>query len=226
MSRSVSIVVPMLDEAERLPQLLAELLPLTRQGVQVILADGGSRDCSAAIGRAAGFEVLDAPRGRARQMNAGAGASTGDVLLFLHADTRLPTNAIERIRQVLASPDTHWGRFDVRLDSNSWVLCMVSFLINRRSRMTGIATGDQAMFVRREVFESIGRFPEQPLMEDIELSRRLKTLSPPVCLRERAVTSARRWEQRGPWRTMLLMWRLRWAYWRGTSPETLAEAYR
>ena len=158
-------------------------------------------------------------------MNAGAAAASADTLLFLHADTRLPAHA-DRIVAAALERGATWGRFDVRIDGRAGLLKLVAALMNLRSRATGIATGDQAMFVRRGVFERVGGFPDQPLMEDIELSRRLRALGPPACLRAKAVTSGRRWEQRGVWRTIFLMWRLRWRYWRGESPQALADAYR
>lgn len=221
---SLSIVVPMVDEAATLPELLTHLAAWRDRGCEIVLVDGGSRDDSVAIARAAGFRVMVAERGRARQMNAGAAACGGDILLFLHADTRLPEDADAKLRAVQAGHA--WGRFDVRIDGRPRMLRVVAALMNLRSRSSGIATGDQAIFVRREVFEAVGGFPDQPLMEDIELSRRLLRVSRPACLRARVRTSGRRWEQRGVWRTIVLMWRLRWAYWRGVPAERLAEAYR
>jgi rSAM/selenodomain-associated transferase 2 len=222
----LSIIVPMLNEAAALPALLAHLGRWQACGCEVLLVDGGSDDRSAAIARAAGFAVLSSARGRARQMNAGAQVARGEVLLFLHADTRLPEGADEAVGAALARPGAVWGRFDVRIDGRLWMLPAVAALMNLRSRLTGIATGDQAIFVRRDAFETVGGFADQPLMEDIDLSRRLGRLVRPACLRARVLTSGRRWEQRGVWRTIFLMWRLRWAYWRGVAAETLAEAYR
>ena len=221
---ALAIVVPMVDEAATLPALLAHLAGWRARGCEVVLVDGGSRDDSVAMARAAGLRVVVAERGRARQMNAGAQACGGALLLFLHADTRLPEAADAMVRAALAVQA--WGRFDVRIDGRPLMLRVVAALMNLRSRLSGIATGDQAIFVRREVFEAAGGFPDQPLMEDIELSRRLLRVSRPACLRARVRTSGRRWEQRGVWRTIALMWRLRWAYWRGVPAERLAEAYR
>ena len=223
---ALSIIVPMLNEAAALPALLAQLARWRTRGCEVVVVDGGSTDGSATMARAAGFTVVDAERGRARQMNAGAALARGEVLLFLHADTQLPADADVAVRAALADGRRDWGRFDVRIAGRSPMLRVVAGLMNLRSRLTGIATGDQAMFVRREVFDGIGGFPLQPLMEDIELSRRLLRRSRPACLRARVTTSGRRWEQRGVWRTIVLMWRLRWAYWRGVPAEVLAEAYR
>lgn len=223
-AEALAIVVPMLDEAATLPALLVHLAGWRARGCEVVLVDGGSRDDSVEMARAAGFRVLIAERGRARQMNAGAQACGRALLLFLHADTRLPEAADAVVCAALA---VHaWGRFDVHIDGRPRMLRVVAALMNLRSRLSGIATGDQAIFVRRDVFEAVGGFPDQPLMEDIELSCRLLRVSRPACLRARVRTSGRRWEQRGVWRTIALMWRLRWAYWRGVPAERLAEAYR
>jgi len=223
-AEALAIVVPMLDEAATLPALLVHLAGWRARGCEVVLVDGGSRDDSVEMARAAGFRVLIAERGRARQMNAGAQACGRALMLFLHADTRLPEAADAMVRAALAVQA--WGRFDVRIDGRPLMLRVVAALMNLRSRLSGIATGDQAIFVRRDVFEAVGGFPDQPLMEDIELSCRLLRVSRPACLRARVRTSGRRWEQRGVWRTIALMWRLRWAYWRGVPAERLAEAYR
>jgi rSAM/selenodomain-associated transferase 2 len=222
----LSIIVPMLNEAPALPDLLDHLLPLRRSGVEVILVDGGSEDGSATIASCAGFEVVRAERGRARQMNAGAAAARSDVLLFLHADTRLPNGAIQLIDAALADGRHVWGRFDVAFDLRTWTMDATAFLMNLRSRLTGIATGDQALFMTRAAFDAVGGFPDQPLMEDVEITSRLRRRSRPACIRRPVLTSARRWQSRGPWRTILLMWRLRLAYWRGASPADLARQYR
>jgi len=222
----LSIVVPMLNEAPALPDLLEHLLPLRRRGVEVVLVDGGSEDGSVAIATCAGFEVIHAERGRARQMNAGAAAASGDVLLFLHADTRLPDGAIELIDAALADGRHAWGRFDVEFDLRTWTMDATAFGMNLRSRLSGIATGDQALFMTRAAFDGVGGFPEQPLMEDVEITGRLRRRSRPACIRRPVLTSARRWQSRGPWRTILLMWRLRLAYWFGASPADLARQYR
>ncbi|CAJ0723281.1 TIGR04283 family arsenosugar biosynthesis glycosyltransferase [Ralstonia pickettii] len=219
-----SIVVPMLNESTGLPDLCEHLVPLARSGVEIIFVDGGSQDGSEAIAHAAGFRVLTSAAGRARQMNAGAAASSGDVLLFLHADTRLPPGAMIAISQTLRSHQ--WGRFDVRIAGKPMALRMVSALMNWRSRLSGIATGDQGLFMTRAAFEAVGGFADQPLMEDIDICRALKTRGKPACLALQVVTSGRRWEQRGVWRTIALMWWLRWRYWLGTPVEDIARAYR
>ncbi|MGV8844180.1 MAG: TIGR04283 family arsenosugar biosynthesis glycosyltransferase [Pseudomonas sp.] len=221
---TLSIIIPVLNETAQLPEVFARLAPLQARGAQVLLVDGGSSDGSAQLPRA-GVEWLQAAPGRARQMNAGAAQARGEVLLFLHADTQLPALADQLLTQALTK-DRVWGRFDVRISGRAWLLPVVAFMMNRRSRLTGIATGDQAMFVRRDTFEALGGFAEQPLMEDIELSVRLRRISAPACLRAKVITSGRRWDSRGVWRTIFLMWRLRWAYWRGVPVSRLAEAYR
>ncbi len=221
----LSIIIPMLNEAPDLPGVLARL-PLRGCHSEVVLVDGGSSDESVAIARQAGFKVLETEPGRARQMNVGATATDGDLLLFLHADTVLPPLALQAIQTALADGRHQWGRFDVRIDGRHPMLNVIAGLMNLRSRLTGIATGDQAIFVSREAFIRVGGFPDQPLMEDIEISKRLKAVSTPACLRHKASTSGRRWENRGLWRTIWLMWRLRFAYWRGAPAEQLARAYR
>ncbi|GAB4176283.1 MAG: TIGR04283 family arsenosugar biosynthesis glycosyltransferase [Wenzhouxiangellaceae bacterium] len=221
----ISVIVPVLDEAETLPSLRTHLDGLRRAGARILIVDGGSLDGSDHLARQAGFEVLHSEAGRARQMNVGAAASRGDVLLFLHADTRLPDGALEAVRVALASRD--WGRFDVRIAGRPRVLGLVARMMNWRSRLTGIATGDQALFVRRSVYDAVGGFPDQPLMEDVEICRRLKRYcGRPACLRARVTTSGRRWERHGVWRTIVLMWSLRWRYWRGVPPEQLARVWR
>ena len=222
----VGIVMPVLDEASVLPARLDELAPLRRRGVDLIIVDGGSDDDTVSIARSAGLEPLASPRGRARQMTAGAARCDADVLLFMHADTRLPPDADRLVVDALADGRHVWGRFDVRIAGRSGMLAVVARMMNLRSRLTGIATGDQAIFVTREAFDTVGGFPDQALMEDIELSKRLRRLSRPACLRNKVVTSGRRWEARGVWRTIVLMWRLRWAYWRGVAPDVLARLYR
>ena len=223
----LAVVMPVLDEAAGIDAALMALAPLMARGARVVVADGGSADGTLARARRFdGVEVIQAPRGRAAQMNAGALAATGDgVLLFLHADTTLPPDADRLIAQALAGGRHVWGRFDVRIAGRPWMLRVVAACMNARSRWSGIATGDQALFMTRAAFDAVGGFPEQPLMEDIEMSKRLRTLSRPACLRERVITSGRRWESRGVWRTIVLMWRLRWAYWRGASPQLLARRY-
>jgi rSAM/selenodomain-associated transferase 2 len=222
---ALSIVMPVLDEAAGLAGTLATLAPLRARGVELIVVDGGSRDGTPQLALPWADAVVASPRGRARQMNAGAAQARGAVLLFLHADTQLPDGADAAVAAATAH-GAAWGRFDVRIAGRPWMLRVVARAMNLRSRLTGIATGDQAIFVRRDLFERIGGYADQPLMEDVELCRRLRRAGRPACLRQRVTTSGRRWETRGVWRTIVLMWSLRWRYWRGESPEALARAYR
>lgn len=219
-AQRLSVVVPALNEAAGIAACLGALAPLRARGHEVIVADGGSADGTPQCAAPLADRVIVAPRGRAAQMNAGAAAAAGDALVFLHADTRLPPEAD---RLVLDALDAHaWGRFDVAIDSDDPRLAVIAYFINRRSRLTGIATGDQAIFVRRDAFPG---FPPIALMEDIAFSRSMKQVSPPACLAARVVTSARRWERHGVARTVLLMWRLRYDYWRGADPDELARRY-
>jgi rSAM/selenodomain-associated transferase 2 len=221
----LSIIIPVLDEAPRLPGLLAELVG-PPAGVEVIVVDGGSRDRSHELAALApGVRVVSSERGRARQMNAGARAATGEALLFLHADTRLPAGACEAIRRALGDPWSAYGRFDVRFDNPGALFRLIARLMNVRSRLTGICTGDQGIFVTRKAFERLGGYPEIALMEDIELTRRLKRVGRLASLELRVTTSARRWERDGVAHTILLMWTLRLLYFCGVGPERLARWY-
>ena len=226
---ALAVIMPVLNEGASMATALAALVPLIARGAQVIVADGGSSDDTVAVAGASqlpAITVAQTQRGRALQMNEGAAHATGPVLLFLHADTVLPPDADALIRQALANGVHVWGRFDVRIHGQSAWLPVIAALMNLRSRLTGIATGDQAIFVTQAAFAAIKGYAAQPLMEDIDLSRRLLKLSKPACLRARVVTSGRRWDTRGVWRTMALMWRLRFAYWRGVPAERLAQLYR
>jgi rSAM/selenodomain-associated transferase 2 len=221
----LSIIVPVLDEAAGIAETLTALVPFRQRGVEVIVVDGGSRDDTMAHASPFADRVLSAPRGRAAQMNAGAAAGSGDVLLFLHADTVLPDNADGLVLYGLADTGRFWGRFDVEIEGRNPLLALVAGLMNWRSQITGIATGDQAMFVTRDAFMAAGGFPDIPLMEDIALSKKLKRAGRPLCLAARVRTSARRWTTDGTIRTIVLMWRLRLAYWLGADPATLARRY-
>ncbi|MDQ2777951.1 MAG: TIGR04283 family arsenosugar biosynthesis glycosyltransferase [Pseudomonadota bacterium] len=221
----LSLIVPMLDEAAGIGAHLQALQPLRARGHELIVVDGGSRDASLELAEPWCDQLLRSDRGRARQMNAGAAHAHGDALVFLHADTRLPPDADAAIEAALRA-GAAWGRFDVCIEGRSRWFPVIAALMNLRSRLSGIATGDQAIFVQAALFRRVGGFAEVPLMEDVQLSRRLKTISRPACLRQRVLTSGRRWETRGVWRTIWLMWRLRWRYWRGANPEALARAYR
>ena len=220
----LSIVVPVLDEAEGIAAHLAALAPLRANGAEVIVVDGGSTDATCEIAEPLSDRFVVAPRGRATQMNAGAALASGDVLVFLHADTRLPPEA-DRLMAAAFTGGRQWGRFDVAIEGRHALLPLVAGLMNLRSRATGIATGDQAIFVTREAFRTVRGYPDIPLMEDIALSCALKRLSQPACIAQRVTTSGRRWESRGVLRTIATMWRLRLAFFLGASPRRLALAY-
>jgi rSAM/selenodomain-associated transferase 2 len=221
----LSIIVPCLNEADGIGQALAALAPLRARGAEVIVVDGGSSD--ATMERAAPHAdfILSAPRGRARQMNAGAARARGEITLFLHADTLLPDSADALIVEGLKRSRRGWGRFDVAISGANPLLRVVARLMNVRSRLTGIATGDQAIFVTRSLFTAAGGYPEIALMEDIALCKQLKRYGRPLCLKHRLIASGRRWEKQGVVRTILLMWRLRLAYWLGADPGKLAVRY-
>jgi rSAM/selenodomain-associated transferase 2 len=221
--RRLTIVVPVLDEAAIVIDALQALAPLRARGAEVIVVDGGSSDGTPRLAQCFAERVIVAPRGRGAPMNAGAALGTGDALLFLHADTALPENADRLIAEALGL--RAWGRFDLRIAGRHPLLAVVARMINWRSRLTGIATGDQAIFVRRQAFLSVGGFPDYPLMEDIAISRRLKALCRPFCIGVPVVTSGRRWEHYGVLRTIVLMWRLRLAYYLGVAPARLASRY-
>jgi rSAM/selenodomain-associated transferase 2 len=222
----ISVVIPALNEAEQIVSTLRALQPLRGRGHEVIVVDGGSSDGTGELAAALADSVVRAERGRARQMNAGAAAAAGEVILFLHADTVLPDGADRLILEGLARTGRGWGRFDVRLSGRHPLLVITGPLFSFRSRLTGVATGDQAIFVRRDWFEQAGGYADIPLMEDLALSRVLKRRGRPLCLWQRATTSSRRWEERGIVRTILLMWRLRLAYYMGADPRELAQRYR
>lgn len=226
----LSIIIPVLNEATNISAALIALLPLRERGAEIVVVDGGSSDDTFVLARMHCDHAVTSPRGRAVQQNAGAQIATGDALLFLHIDTQLPDNVDALVGAALMREHADWGRFDVTLGSDGdrphLMLKIIATLMNFRSRWTGIATGDQCIFVRKSAFVAAGGFPQIPLMEDIALSKVLKRISSPACLRQRVVTSARRWQKRGVWRTMLLMWWFRFAYWIGVSPTRLATWYR
>jgi rSAM/selenodomain-associated transferase 2 len=222
----ISIIIPALNEAGGIRAALEALQPLRARGHEVVVVDGGSTDGTPELARPLADQVIASPRGRARQQNAGAAVARGGVLLFLHADTLLPADADVLVRDGLRAAGRGWGRFDVRLTGAHPLLRVIERMMGIRSRLSGIATGDQAIFVRRDWFARAGGFPDIPLMEDVALSGSLRRMGPPVCLRARVATSSRRWEERGVWRTMALMWRLRLEYALGADPARLAERYR
>jgi rSAM/selenodomain-associated transferase 2 len=221
---ALSIIIPVLDEAATIAEALAALAPCRARGAEVIVVDGGSRDETVETARPLADRILTAPRGRGSQMNAGAAAARGDALLCLHADTRLPPEADRLVVDALKQHRV-WGRFDVTIAGRSPLLPVVAAMMNVRSRITGIATGDQAMFVTREAFTRAGGFPDIALMEDIVLSRRLKHASRPACFAARVTTSGRRWDRDGVVRTVVMMWRLRLAFFLGAEPAGLARRY-
>ncbi|MEX0739729.1 MAG: TIGR04283 family arsenosugar biosynthesis glycosyltransferase [Pseudohongiella sp.] len=221
----LSIIIPVLNEADVLRRQLPALQALSRDGHQVIVVDGGSTDNSVEVVRGQVDDCLQCAPGRARQMNAGAARATGDVLLFLHIDTMLPDRAADLVLAALVGGAHCWGRFDVRLDGQHPAFRVIAAAMNLRSRVTAVATGDQAIFVRREVFERMGGYADVPLMEDVMISKTLRRLSRPVCLRPPVVSSSRRWQQHGILATIWLMWRLRLAFFLGASPAALHRQY-
>jgi rSAM/selenodomain-associated transferase 2 len=221
--RQLTIVVPVLDEAALIAGTLQALTPLRTRGAEVIVVDSGSTDNTVSLARPFADQVLAAPRGRGAPMNAGAACGKGDAFVFLHGDTALPDEADRLIDAALAR--RAWGRFDLRIAGRHPLLAVVAHMINWRSRITGIATGDQAIFVTREAFFAVDGFPDLPLMEDIAISHRLRRLCRPYCVGAPVVTSGRRWEHYGFFRTIFLMWRLRLAYYFGAEPARLALRY-
>jgi rSAM/selenodomain-associated transferase 2 len=222
----LSIVIPCLNEAARLPLLLQDLAPLRRLGHEVVVVDGGSGDGTPEQAALRADRVLFSAPGRARQMNVGAEAARGDALWFLHADSRVPEGVPDAILAALVA-GYGWGRCRVSLSGGGPLLSLTAALMNLRSCLTGIATGDQGIFVSRSAFDAVGGYADIPLMEDIALSRALKhAAGRPACVRARLVTSSRRWDERGVWRTVFLMWSLRLSYWMGADPARLARRYR
>lgn len=221
----ISIILPVLNEALALQQHLPALQEARAAGHEVIVVDGGSRDTGPALASPLADRVLASAPGRARQMNAGAAVASGDVLLFLHVDTRLPPGAISLLQQHFAHKAVQWGRFDVQLSGAHPAFRVIETMINLRSRVSGVATGDQALFIRAALFQALGGFPAVPLMEDVAITKALRRIARPLCLRERVVTSSRRWETHGIARTVLLMWWLRLLYVLGVAPARLHSLY-
>ena len=223
-SLRLSIIIPVLNEQENLSELLPVFDDLRSAGHEVIVVDGGSTDNSKEIALKYADKCLHAPASRARQMNAGAAVASGDILFFMHADSRLEPCYMENIQSCIEQGGS-WGHYKIRVDDNSLFLRTVSFFMNLRSRLTAIATGDQGIFVRRDLFEQLGGYAEIPLMEDIELSARLRRISRPVCLSQAIHTSARRWLKNGVLNTIFSMWRFRFMYWLGVPAVKLAKNY-
>ena len=221
----ISIIMPVLNEGQQLAQALQALQSLRQKGHELIVVDGHSRDGSLHVAESLTDIAITGPRGRARQMNLGASQASGEVLLFLHCDTRLPEDADEWVRDALLGNGYRWGRFDVRLSGSHPMFSVIARAMNWRSRLTRIATGDQAIFIARDLFRELGGYADIPLMEDVEICKRLRRAGKPASLGNPVVTSSRRWEQGGIWRTLLLMWRLRLLYWLGVPPRLLVEHY-
>ena len=220
----ISIIIPVLNEEKSVKALLQQLQIYRQQGHEVIVVDGGSDDETVSISKPIADKVITSDSGRARQMNKGVAESTNEVLWFLHADTSIPENVIETIKKSLNKYD--WGRFNIELSGPQFIFRIIEKMINIRSCLSGVATGDQGIFVNRKIFDSVGGYSEFPLMEDVALSKKLKTISQPACIKETLTTSSRRWEKSGIIKTILLMWYLRFLYWIGVTPDKLAKLYR
>lgn len=221
----ISIIIPVLNEATLIADTLLSLQPLRAAGHELIVVDGGSTDASVILSQPLADQVISSPRSRSQQMNGGAKSANGEILLFLHADTFLTNGADRMIIQGMNGKKKVWGRFDVKLAGKHPLLRIIELLMNLRSRLSGIATGDQGIFVRRELFERVGGFPDIDLMEDIALSKILKKYDLPLCLWQRVITSSRHWEKKGILQTVLLMWFLRFAYFYKVDPRQLAKLY-
>ena len=221
---NVSVIIPVLNEEQTIRTLLQELQSCRQQGHELIVVDGGSSDKTMLVARELSDKVISVNKGRATQMNAGAAQAKNEILWFLHSDTKISGEEIKIIQSALK--DKVWGRFNIKLSGTNVLFRVIETMINIRSCITGIATGDQGIFVKRDIFESLNGYADIPLMEDIDLSKKLKTITRPLCLNDVIVTSSRRWENKGIIATVLLMWRLRFLYWLGVSPVTLAEHYR
>ena len=220
----ISIIIPVLNEEQSVKALLQQLQLYRQQGHEVIVVDGGSDDETVSISKPLADKVITSDAGRAKQMNNGVEESTNEVLWFLHADTSIPENVIETIQESLNKYD--WGRFNIKLSGSHFLFRIIEKMINIRSCLSGVATGDQGIFVKRKIFKSIGGYPEILLMEDVVLSKKLKTISQPICIKETLTTSSRRWKKNGIIKTILLMWYLRFLYWIGVTPDKLAKLYR
>lgn len=222
---TLSIIIPVLNEAGNIERFLSTLSEFRARAVEIIIVDGGSEDGTRDIAIPLADRVTSAPRGRGAQMNAGAALARAETLVFLHADCVLPKEADIHILSEMARTDRVWGRFDIKIDSPNPIFLIVAMMINLRTRMTGIATGDQAIFVKRGAFQSAGGYEDIPLMEDIALSKALRVMSRPISIAGKVLTSARRWHAHGIFRTIFLMWRLRLAYFLGADPQKLARLY-
>jgi rSAM/selenodomain-associated transferase 2 len=221
--KNFTIIIPTLNEAQAIVKCLTALQPL-RDCCELIVVDGGSTDDTKMLAKPLVDKLITLGKGRAIQMNAGAEQAESNILIFLHADTFLPIDALNHIAQA-SNNERQWGRFDVELSGNHPMLKVIAWFMNGRSRLTGFATGDQVIFVKKILFESVGQYPIIPLMEDIALCKKLKKISPPICLKAKVISSGRRWERFGIFKTMLLMWNLRLRYFFGEEPKILADLY-
>ena len=232
MWQKISIIIPVLNEARNIQVFLQKLQPLRKQGHEIVLVDGRSQDNTCALARPYIDRMMTCDKGRAKQMRLGAKMATGQVFLFLHADTVLPQQAEQMILMALHSVQpsnqsiiSFWGRFNVHLSGEHWLFRIIEQMMNWRSCLTGIATGDQAIFVSKVLYKDVGGIPAIELMEDIEFSQRLKKFSQPICLKSSVITSSRRWEKNGIVKTVLLMWSIRLQYFFGVKPELLVKKY-
>lgn len=232
MWQKISIIIPVLNEAQNIQAFLQKLQPLREQGHEIVLVDGRSQDNTCVLARPYVDRMISSDKGRAKQQMMGAKMATGQVFLFLHADTALPQRADQIILTALysaqfstSSRDSLWGRFNVRLSGSHWFFRIIEQMMNWRSCLTGIATGDQAIFVTKKLYNDVGGIPAIDLMEDIAFSKRLRKLSKPVCLKSSVITSSRRWEKNGILKTVLFMWSMRLQYFFGVKPELLVKKY-
>ena len=222
----VSIIIPALNEESAIETLLQQLQTYRKQGNEIIVVDGGSTDSTISISNILADKIIQSKSGRALQMNNGSAEASFDILWFLHADSKIPDDSIEKIQFNLNEKNKDWGRFNIKLSGKNILFRLIERMINIRSCVTSIATGDQGIFVKRKSFDDVNGFSELPLMEDIDLSQKLKRLSRSVCIKETLTTSSRRWEQNGILSTVFLMWRLRFLYWLGVSADKLASQYK
>jgi len=222
---NISIIIPVLNEGNNIQQTLLNLQLVRKQDVELIVVDGGSDDNTVELAKPLCDFVIQSSPGRAKQMNAGANLANGAVLLFLHADTQLPSFFHKNLLGEMKMQNKKWGRFDIKLSSNKLVFRVIESMVNIRSKLSGIATGDQAIFIEKELFAHVKGFPQIDLMEDVAISTTLKKIEFPLCLKLKVITSSRRWEQYGIWKTIILMWKLRYAYFRGEDPNRLARKY-
>lgn len=221
----LSIIIPVLNEKQFLARNREAFTSLLKSGHEILIVDGGSQDNSIQAAHELGCKAFATKASRGHQLHYGAERSRHELLLFLHADTLLPLHATEVIVQTLSKPDRLWGRFNVRFSSSKLVFRVIAWLMNKRSCLTGIVTGDHAMFIRRECYFNCGGYSDIPIMEDVEFCLRLKRIASPVCLSDEVITSSRKWEQKGVFSTILTMWKLRLMFFFGISPEKLAKLY-